>query len=163
MVDQSTNRRSIRQSSQKPPPSRSQSSQSLPHSQHSTRVTRSRSRDFSDAEVRELVPRVKRRKAAYEEENVVNSSAQVNRVGKKGARSKDPQGNSLEVYLALSDGGWRETSLQSRLTMIQSYSDTQGFADTRLPKNRPTRRYGRAWCSGRAITAERSGEGGLTR
>lgn len=104
MADRST-RSSTRP--QKPPPSRNQSLQSLPPLQQSTRVTRSRSHDISDADAREPAPSRKRRKAAHDEENVANSSAQANRVARRGARSKVLQGNSLQAHLALSDLGRR--------------------------------------------------------
>lgn len=113
MVDQSTNRKSLRSSSQKP---RTQSSQSFPTSQQSTRVTRSRSRDVIEAE-REPLPSRKRRKFANDEENVVNSSAPE--AGKRGARSKGPQGNTSKlIWLCRAKNG-ELFSLQIQLTMIQ--------------------------------------------
>ena len=96
MVDQFTNRQSLRSSSLK---RRNQSSQSLQPSQQSTRVTRSRSRDVIKAEEREPAASRKRRKMPNDEENAVDSSAQE--FGKRGARSQGPQGNNIQIHLGL--------------------------------------------------------------
>lgn len=126
MVDQSTNRQSVRNLSQKPLPSHKHSSQSLSPSQQSTRVTRSRSRDVLDAQAREPIPSRKRRKMADDEEIVVNSSTQANKVRKRGARSKHLQGNNPQVHLALSDEGWRAIS-----SADPAHYDSNLFGSTR--------------------------------
>lgn len=68
-------------------------------------MTRSRSHEIHDADVREPVIKLNRRKVApaptHNEKNVAKNGAQANRVGKKGARSEVLPGNSFHILSAL--------------------------------------------------------------